>query len=152
AKAVFKQLPEKARKYNYLFLQAPWVYYYYKLTNPSYKGALRSEFRFTPVPKAEVQRVFYSSRSILDIEHPNQSGLTMRTFETLGCAKKLITTNSKVSQYDFYMPENISIIERHNPVIPDNFFSTNYKPLSPSLYQKYSLEGWLDEILLNLEK
>lgn len=147
-KAVSEQLPATIKPYWYLFLQAPWVFYYYKLTNPAYKWAKKSDFQFKPIAKAELQRVFFTSRIILDIEHPNQTGLTMRTFEALGSAKKLITTNSKVREYDFFSPENICVIDRHKPIIPASFFSSSYVPLPSAVYRKYSLEGWLDEILL----
>lgn len=146
-RAVSEQLPVTLKSYWYLFLQAPWVYYYYRLTNPAYKGAIKSDFQFQPVAKAELQKVFFSSRTILDIEHPNQTGLTMRTFETLGSAKKLITTNVKINEYDFFSSENICVIDRQRPTIPASFFTSAYAPLSTDLYRKYSLKGWLDEIL-----
>jgi len=146
-KAVSMQLPATIKPYWYLFLQAPWVYYYYKLTNASFKYAKKNDFQFKPIGKVELQRIFFSSRIILDIEHPKQTGLTMRTFETLGNAKKLITTNSKVHEYDFFSAENICVIDRYNPIVPSSFFISNYVSLPPAIYQKYSLEGWLDEIL-----
>ncbi len=46
---------------------------------------------------------------IIDVNHPDQSGLTMRTIEALGMGKKLITTNSEIKKYSFYDPERILI-------------------------------------------
>lgn len=144
---VASQLGSEVRSYWYLFLQAQWVYWLYRTINPGFRSARLSEFRFLPLTKIEVQRVFFSSGAILDVEHPLQTGLTMRTLETLGAKKKLITTNSNVLTYDFYNPSNICVIDRNSPVIPAGFLITPYVDIDPSVYQRYRLEGWLDEIL-----
>ncbi|BCA29875.1 CgeB family protein [Metapseudomonas otitidis] len=134
------------RAYYYLFLQAPWVYWVYRIVNPGFSSARLSDFKFKPLTKADVQQIFISSRAVLDIEHPKQTGLTMRTLETLGARKKLITTNAQVMFYDFYQDSNICVIDRSAPVIPEHFLSTPYVDISPEIYQRYRLEGWLDEI------
>jgi len=149
---IYKQLNKGFKSYFYLFLQERWVFILYKIINSDFKYASISEFHFVPLSKSEVQNVFLSSRVILDIEHPNQKGLTMRTLETLGSRKKLVTTNSEVLFYDFYSENNICVIDRLNPVIPDGFLNSPYFDISPEIYQKYRLEGWLDEIFENVIK
>lgn len=144
---VAEQIAGEARSYYYLFLQAKWVYWLYRLVNPGFSSAKISNFKFAPLSKAEVQHVFFSSRCILDIEHPKQTGLTMRTLETLGARKKLITTNSAVKSYDFYLDSNICVIDRTAPVVPEHFLTTAYVDVDPVIYQRYQLAGWLDEIL-----
>ena len=94
-----------------------------------------------------VQSVFSASLSILDIEHPNQVGLTMRTFETLGASKKLVTTNAGVRDYDFFSPSNVYVIDRVNPRVPKDFLDSPYVPLPDSVRARYSIAGWLNEIL-----
>lgn len=148
-KSVTSQLPAEIKHYWYLYLQAPWVFYYYKLVNPAYQQAQRSEFIFHPLTNEDVQNIFFASQSILDVEHPGQKGLTIRTIETLGSSKKLITTNEKIREYDFFSAENICVIDRKKPVITRDFFASDYSPVPPDIYRKYSLAGWLDEILLH---
>jgi hypothetical protein len=141
-------LPEQTKCYWYLYLQAPWVFWAHKLGNSVYRGASINSFRFDPLSKQEVQSVFFDSFAILDIEHPRQTGLTMRTFETMGAGKKLVTTNALVKETDFYNPENILVIERDSvPSFPDSFFRTPYVPPTDAIYQKYSLNGWLSEVV-----
>lgn len=142
-----RQLGVSVKKYWYLFLQAKWVYWFYRLTNTSFRCAKRSDFQFDSISKAEVQRVFNRSKVVLDIEHPHQTGLTMRTLETLGARKKLVTTNSSVKSYDFYNEENIYVIDRAEPSIPMAFFEEPYKHVEPQIYRKYSLVGWVEEII-----
>lgn len=139
------------RKYWYLYLQAKWVYWAYLLINRTFRGAKLSDFSFQPLTKENVQEIFTSSKAILDIEHPKQTGLTMRTLETFGARKKLVTTNQNVKQYDFYLPENICVIDRNSPSIPPSFFQTPYRAVSAEIYQRYRLEGWMDEMLAVLK-
>jgi hypothetical protein len=142
-----KSLPQNIKCYWYLYLQAKWVYAVYKIIKSSMRRASIKDFKFISIAKNEVQNVFKHSHCIVDIEHSKQRGLTMRTFETLGASKKLITTNSQITSYDFYDKNNILIINRLNPIIPNIFFQIKYKSINPSVYYKYSLSGWLDELL-----
>jgi hypothetical protein len=146
------QLDSSVRKYWYLLLQAKWVYWVYRLTNKNFSNAKIEKFKFESISKAEVQRVFNASRAILDIEHPKPTGLTMRTLETLGARKKLVTTNTSVKFYDFYSEDNISIIDRNNPVISEKFLNTPYKAVEAHIYRRYSLSGWLEEIINTVNK
>ncbi|MDN3920954.1 glycosyltransferase family protein [Roseateles violae] len=141
-------LPKGSSTYWYLFLQSTWMFHIQKLGNPSFAGSTATDFAYVPLAKAEVQRVFKASRSVLDIEHPAQTGLTMRTFEALAAGKKLITTNRNILEYDFFDPQNILYIDRsQTPDIPASFSQTPYRPVSPALMDKYSLDGWLNDVL-----
>jgi hypothetical protein len=141
------RLPAHVIAYWYLYLQAPWVLNLYRWTNPSMEDANVSDFEFIPLDKKTVQQVFAQSGAILDIEHPNQNGLTMRTFETLGAGKKLVTTNSDVRNYDFFNENNIFVIDRNNPIISEQFFDIPFKELPLEIMNRYSIAGWLEEIL-----
>lgn len=139
-------LPE-LRSYWYLYLQAPWVYHAYRVSNQAMRQARRDEFQFEPLNKMALQSVFSRSLAIVDIEHPRQRGLTMRTFETTGSHKKLITTNAQVREYDFFNDNNICIVDRAEPRVPSAFLESPFTPLLPALYRRYSIEGWVDEVL-----
>ncbi len=147
ASRVARELGSDIKAYWYLFLQAKWVYWAYKLINPGFRPAKMTDFRFDPLTKSDVQEVFFASAVVLDIEHPRQTGLTMRTLETLGARRKLITTNSSVKDYDFFSSSNICVIDRDKPVFPADFFQAPYVDVDPAIYARYRLEGWLDEIL-----
>lgn len=88
------------------------------------------------------------SRILIDIQHPSQSGLTMRTLETLAAKSKLITTNSYVEKYDFYNPNNILIINRKNPVIDVDFLKTPYEDVPEKFVEKYSLSKWIETMFI----
>jgi hypothetical protein len=140
-------LPAHLRFYRYLYLQAPWVFHSMRIVNPAFRGARREEFQFVPLDRGAVRNVFFRSRAILDIEHPRQTGLTIRTLETIGASRKLVTTNARVRAYDFYRPENICVLDRTAAAVPVEFLQQPYQPIASALYYRYSLSGWMDEVL-----
>ena len=142
-----KNMPDFLKAYWYLYLKAPWVYHAFRIGKPAMRSARKAEFSFTPLDKYFVQSIFSRSKAVVDIEHPKQRGLTIRTLETFGSHKKLVTTNSHVKEVDFYNSNNIFVIDRESPVITADFLAAPYIKPSQELYKKYTIEGWLDEIL-----
>ena len=84
---------------------------------------------------------------MLDIQHPGQSGLTMRTLEMVGMCKKLITTNKDIAKYDLFYQNNVSIIDRENPKIDERFLNSDYSILPHDVYEHYSIEHWVVDVL-----
>lgn len=147
-KNVELQCKEKGLRFEkFYYLQSKFMFYFYKMTKREYRNALLSEFSLEKLSSGEIARIEGESRAVIDIQHPKQSGLTIRTIEMLGLGKKLITTNKDIVNYDFYMPENIQILDRDNPVIDASFFSKQYRNVSKEIYDKYSLETWIYDVL-----
>lgn len=95
----------------------------------------------------EVSEIFFSSRSIIDVQHPNQKGLTMRTFEVLGSCRKLITTNSDIKNYDFYNSNNILVIDRENidKAAIEQFLNIKFQ--YDLKFKSYRIDKWLKRVL-----
>lgn len=87
------------------------------------------------------------SRTIIDIQHVSQNGLTMRTIESLASKTKLITTNNNIKEYDFFNPQNTVIIDRENPKIDLEFIRSPYIDVPNEVLLKYSLTNWVKTIL-----
>ena len=132
--------------YSYLYLQSKKLFAYLKLTNSKFKKAKIDDFHYQSLATDDLLNVISKSKAVLDVQHPMQTGLTMRTIEMIGAERKLITTNSAVKEYDFYNPNNIFVIDRNEPLIDYGFISTPYEPLPQDLYHKYSLDGWFEYI------
>ena len=132
--------------YWFLYLQNWKLFIWNKLNNSSFRKAHLNDFNYKSLSKNEIFDIIKKSRIILDIQHPKQTGLTMRTIEMIGAKKKLITTNTSIKGYDFYYQNNILVIDRNNPIIPIDFFHSDYTPINDKLYYKYSLDGWLEDI------
>lgn len=132
----------------FLYLHSPLMYYYQKYSDKSFRTAASiNDFSFEKMSKEGLIDIMRSGKAVLDVQHPNQTGLTMRTFEMMALNKKLITTNQDIVNYDFYRSENIYVIDRCNPYIEASFFESEYVPLKAELVCKYSIESWLKALL-----
>ena len=150
--AIIKQVSEIAKEkglkcFWFLYLQSKFIYVFYKVTKKEFKGAGESVFSFNKMTATEIAKVVDESHIILDIHHPKQTGLTMRTIEMIGMNKKLITTNDSIKRYDFFNADNVAIVDRNDIRIPERFIKTPYRPLSKAVYEKYSLKSWILEVL-----
>lgn len=85
--------------------------------------------------------------AVVDIEHPKQAGLTMRTLEVLASERKLITTNYRIRNETFFDPTRVLIIDRRFPTIPDSFLQSEFARLPDEFFARYSIDGWLNEVL-----
>jgi len=83
---------------------------------------------------------------LLDLQRPNQKGLSFRILEGIGLNKKIITTNTDVKNYDFYIPNNIAIVDSNSINILDTFFTTPYENLDPKIVNKYHISSWVNEV------
>ncbi len=129
--------------FRFCFLQSRFMYFFYWLTKKEFRTKSPSYFSYKPLSSSEVADIILHSKAILDIQHPKQTGLTMRTIETLGAGKKLITTNKDIVNYDFYTSRNIAMIQRENPVIDADFWTMDYEILDEEVFNKYSLTNWI---------
>ncbi|PTS95970.1 capsular biosynthesis protein CpsH [Pedobacter sp. HMWF019] len=135
----------------FFFLQHPVLIAYYWMVDPNFRNVNVKDISFKGMSKEDVLDVISNSTAIIDINHPNQTGLTIRTLEVLGAKRKLITTNKDILNYDFYNTKNISLIDRENPVIDNEFLSSGYDEVEESVYNKYSLSSWVDDVFSNLK-
>lgn len=130
----------------FLYVPHPIIFFVKKIFVPAFFSSKKSEFSFYSLDKEKILHIISRSNAVLDFQHPNQSGLTMRTIEMVGAKKKMVTTNLNVKKYDFYRSENIAVIDRDNPLISEDFFNSPYVELPKELYDRYSIDGWLKEI------
>ncbi|MGX9716559.1 hypothetical protein ACWYXJ_20255 [Janthinobacterium lividum] len=145
-KKLSNHFPRNASFKKILYFPSKLIYWGRRLFQPSFWMAKKREFTFEPVGKADLKSLLARSKVIIDIERPIQAGLTMRTLEAVGAKKKIITTNSFSAKTDIYRPENILVIDRDNIFIPESFIMSEFCELPGCINQKYSLDGWLDEI------
>lgn len=84
---------------------------------------------------------------LVDFKTPVHNGLSFRPFEALGYRKKLITTNTEITKYDFYHPDNILVWDGKNLDGLKAFIDTPYRELPSEIYEKYSFGNWIRYIL-----
>lgn len=98
------------------------------------------------IPIEEVQDLIMKSDVMLDVCRNDQSGLSFRIFESMMYRKKLITNNADVLNYDFYNPNNILVVNKEASNITKEFFETEYQDIKEEMYNKYTLESWVQKV------
>ncbi len=134
---------------NYYFIPSIFVFLFKYLFDKTFSSFNIKSLSFKPLYLDQVLNKYIESTIILDINHPNQTGLTMRTFEALGSGRKLITTNKNIMNYPFYNPNNILVIGRDQFNFPEEFFKLNYLNYDDTFYYEMSIKGWLEFIFRN---
>lgn len=130
----------------YQYCPYPAVYWKGVLTNRNFRYLKPSQVHYTPLSKEEIREIYSKSSCVLDVEHVQQTGLTMRTIELVGMGKKIITTNFRVREYDFYDPNNIYILDKDEPWLDPAFLEAQYRPIPGEIRQRYSIEAFVRDI------
>lgn len=147
---VGKWCQEKKLK-NFAFYYSPSriVFLFFKLFDSSFKKFNYNKIAFSSLKHKEILDLYKESKVVLDINHPNQRGLTMRVFEALGSGKKLITTNLDIKRYPFYNENNIYVIDRNDIYLDYHFFNLPFEEIDIDLIHRMSISGWLNELFFD---
>ena len=87
---------------------------------------------------------------MIDSPQEGQGGLTMRTIETFGAKRRLITSNPAVKDYDLYRIGNVLVCDGGE--VPDaRFVMADPAEVPTGLYEKYSISSWVDCLLESVE-
>ncbi|MBK0384103.1 hypothetical protein I5M32_14125 [Pedobacter sp. SD-b] len=130
----------------FFYLSSKRLYLIKKIFEKDFRVVRYKDISFNSLTLKDNAQLLKQAKLVLDINHPQQIGLTMRSIETLGAQKKLITTNKDILNYDFYNENNVLVIDRVNPIIPESFVQSPFLATEKEILYKYSLNGWIDEI------
>lgn len=134
--------------FSWFYLPSKLLFYQMIFVDRTIKYRDKKIVKYKILSLEEMQKLYSDSEIIIDVQSPKQIGLTMRTFETLGARRKLITTNKDIINYDFYNPNNILVIDRNNVSVSEKFVTEPYQDIDEHIYKKYSLSSWLQTVLL----
>ena len=95
----------------------------------------------------EIICLYHQTRSVLDFSKQQQSGLTMRTIESMGAGKKLITSNSYLKDEPIYNPNNILIIEENKKSDINSFLNQEF--VYTDEIEQYSIQNWCLNLFLS---
>lgn len=82
------------------------------------------------------------AKAILEILQVGQSSPTLRTFEALFFAKKLITNNLEIQKFDFYNKNNIFIIGKDDIKKLPEFIIKPYENIDNEVIKQYDVDVW----------
>jgi len=132
--------------YYYLYIPGKLMYCFRWILNKYVRKFGRVYVHTESIDKKKVSDISGNSKCIIDINHPKQVGLTMRTIEMLGLQQKILTTNENIKEYDFYRPENQIVVSRSNISIPTGCISGKYEMIDEVIYKSYNLTSWIYKV------
>ena len=118
-----------------------------KIKNETYNENITYLSRFNMIDEEKLFDNMLKSKAILDVQYVSQIGLTIRTFDTMSVGRKLITTNPSIRYYNFYHENNICVIDRENPIIPDEFLECPYEKIDDDIINCYSVDRYVSVLL-----
>ncbi|MBX2965591.1 MAG: hypothetical protein KF845_05550 [Cyclobacteriaceae bacterium] len=89
----------------------------------------------------------YNTKILLDLKVAEHEGLSFRVLEAVGFEKKLITTNHRVRDYDFFHADNILIWTGQSKEELAAFVNKSYVSIPETIKQKYSFKNWIHYVL-----
>lgn len=96
--------------------------------------------------KSQLLDFYKSSKVVIDLVRDNQTGLSFRFFEAMATQRKIITDNSNVKNYPFYNLNNILVLD-DACTLNAEFFNTPYETVPEAIYNQYTLNGWIKNVL-----
>ena len=114
----------------------------------------RKQHHYTPeekaqttdyVPYAEILQNIQQSGALLELISNGQTGLTQRAYEALFFGKKLITSSDEIKKYDFYVEQNVLVMDEATDCETiHQFIRTSMLGIGDDLRKRYTLNGWLN--------
>lgn len=139
-----EKLQSKDIKFNFFIVGKKATLYTFKnFFSRKYRHLI---FKRKRIEQEKTLELYQNSKVILDIVRENQSGLSFRIFEALGLQKKIITNNATITDFDFYNPKNILVIDSDASSIDKKFIESPYQILTSAIYAKYTIENWVGTI------
>lgn len=143
---LIKQTENLCKKVNLRFHH----YLYFSLKNQFQslkKGIITKKAKSKSLSHKQILKLFATTNTIIDFPSSFQSGLTIRTFETLGAGKKLITTNKNIINEPFYNSEFINIIDMNNFTLDINFIKNKPTASIDEKIKNYSIGNYINKLL-----
>ena len=149
--STFLSTESSENNYVKLFFQSKLQYIFFYLKDPALRAIPREWITFDPVSRAELENISQQSEYIIDIHHPAQTGLTMRTWETLSKGYRLITTNPSILLH--CVDDSVVVIDRKTgkrwTQVQCQAYKDDLSERVPAVFNRegISISTWIDALL-----
>ena len=106
--------------------------------------------KFHKLSSTEVARLSNKSHIVIDLANKNQTGQTMRVFETMGSNNKLLSTHPLLNIEEYYNKDMMKFLDTNSLFIEEDWINKtlNYDKMT---IEKYSIKVWIKELLKDPE-
>lgn len=138
---------EGYKLFDYLYVNK-WEYYIHRflMRDKRYCVLNKDEVHFMALSKKELSDIYRKSKILVDYTAETQTGLTMRTIESIGFKCKLLTNSNIIKTTDIYNETNVHIYDLEEFKIDSSFINNGYKELDKDILNYYSVQGWIKSI------
>lgn len=144
---IIDSLQTRGRKvFVYCYYPSKTLFRLRSLIDPGFRRFAGKYITFTGMKLSDVVDRISESRAVIDVNRPDQLGLTMRSIEAIGAQRKLITTNFDIVNYDLFNSQSVLLVDREQPVIDNEFLLRTGSPFRDDIRDKYSVSAWVDRI------
>lgn len=105
------------------------------------------ELTTRPLSRAETLAAYARSRALVDSPQAGQRGLTIRTIESVGMNRRLVTANAGVRAYDFFAFGNVVVDDGGADI---SSVMTDPEPYPDAVRGSYSVRSWVGRVLEEL--
>lgn len=135
--------------FEHFYVQAPWYFALKRLVDPRFREVARADVRFDKLSRAEVAEVFRNALSVVDMQHEDQEGLTMRTFEVIASGAYLVTTNEFVRRTPLMQTGRVIVVDA---AVSASELAEELRALpvpggAPEGFERHSLAAWVGEFV-----
>ncbi|WP_413525637.1 hypothetical protein [Photobacterium phosphoreum] len=128
--------------YFYLYYPSRILWYLRCLFDHSLKLSDYNKVKFKSLDYIDVENIIKKSHYVIDINHEQQTGFTMRSFEVLCSGSKLLSTNKALLNSVFHRDGMVHYLNPKEIKLPNK-----YNVINLPEYSDYYLGSWLRKIL-----
>ena len=141
---IFRDYAEKQRWKLKAFLYMPFTTY----VKERFRGVKidHSIISFKQMSRKEYLSILCTSKVMVDVSNPNQTGLAMRIIEAFACGAKVLTNNRRLIEDKLYISSNVCFFDDKSPSIDDE--SLLNVPTSPCA-AVLSIDAWLQQLIMD---
>ncbi|MDF1479145.1 hypothetical protein PYV02_08630 [Leifsonia sp. H3M29-4] len=137
----------------YFYVQARWYFRVRRLTSARYREIPEKDVRFDKLSRSAVAEVFRNSLAVLDMQHEQQTGLTMRTFEVIASGAYLVTTNAFVALTPLADTGRVIVVpplptEHDIRELTERLAELPVPTSAPEGFAQFSVDAWVDEFVM----
>lgn len=100
-----------------------------------------------PILPQDYSKFIAQSSCILDDQRDDQAGLTARFMWAIANNKKIITTNKWALKYNFVNSDQVYVIDKDNPIMPDSFIKDKRNTCEIPDIKQFRIDMWVQKLL-----
>ena len=141
-----------SRSFTYFYSQARWFFAIKRVTDARFREVPPADVHYAKLDRSTVAEIFRNSLAVLDMQHEQQRGLTMRSFEVLASGSYLVTTNEAAATGPLGATGRVIVMSPEPSPVEISQLSETLRALPiptgpPAGFEQYSVDAWVQDFV-----